>query len=185
MADLKTLVTGLYDLLEPADPADRQKAIKAAMMMLGDAVDIGTEKSKKVVEDHDEGGDDSAFHAKAKPWMRKYGVTAEQLGNTFHVENGVAEVVAHEAPGSNTKQKTINAYVLTGIGQLLATGEAKFDDKAARATCKAMGCLNEGNHATYMKDKGNVLGGSKEAGWTLTGPGLKAGAELVKGLAAE
>lgn len=36
MTDLKTLVTGLYDLLEPVDPLDRKKAIKAVMTMLGD-----------------------------------------------------------------------------------------------------------------------------------------------------
>jgi hypothetical protein len=180
MADLKTLVTSLYDLLEPADPADRKKAIKAVMTMLGDTADVGSEKPGKPGDDE---VDDSDFHAKAKSWMKKYVVTAEQLGHVFQVENGVAEVVAHEAPGTNTKQKTINAYVLTGIGQLLATGEAKFDDKAGRASCKAMGCLNEGNHATYMKDKGNVMGGSKDGGWTLTGPGLKSGADLVKGLA--
>ena len=48
-----------------------------------------------------------------------------------------------------------------------------------------MGCFDGSNHALYMKGKGNVLGGSKDAGWTLTGPGLKAGAELVKKLATE
>ncbi|WP_377828843.1 hypothetical protein ACFKHW_38090 [Bradyrhizobium lupini] len=36
MTDLKTLVTGLYDLLEPAEAANRKKAIKAVMTMLGD-----------------------------------------------------------------------------------------------------------------------------------------------------
>ena len=46
-----------------------------------------------------------------------------------------------------------------------------------------MGFFNEGNHAKYMKEKGNVLGGTKDAGWTLTTPGLKSGAEIVKGLA--
>lgn len=185
MTDLKSLVTGLYDLLEPADPADRMKAIKAAMTMLGDSAVIGSGKSGNENASDDDDAGTLTYHAKAKPWMKKYGVTTEQLGQVFHIENGVAQVVAHEAPGTNTKQKTINAYVLTGIGQLLATGEAKFDDKAGRAVCKAMGCYNEGNHAAYIGDKGNVLGGTKEMGWTLTGPGLKSGADLVKGLAAE
>jgi hypothetical protein len=72
--------------------------------------------------------------------------------------------------------------VLTGISQLIATGDPKFDDKAARAVCKSMGCLDESNHTYNMKGKGNLLGGSKDSGWTLTGPGLKSGAELVKGL---
>jgi hypothetical protein len=66
---------------------------------------------------------------------------------------------------------------------LLATGNAKVDDETARDLCKKMGFFNEGNHAKYMKEKGNVLGGTKDAGWTLTTPGLKSGAEIVKGLA--
>ena len=36
-----------------------------------------------------------------------------------------------------------------------------------------------------MKKPGNILSGSKDSGWTLTGPGLKAGADLVKALNSE
>jgi hypothetical protein len=183
--DLKTLVTGLYDLLEPADPAERKKAIKAAMTMLGDDASVADQKPEKRAAgaaDDDDNGDGSEYPVKARQWMGKYNVTEEHINNVLHVENGSAEVVAHEAPGSSGKQKTINAYVLTGISQLFATGEAKFDDKSARAVCKSMGCLDESNHAYNLKGKGNLIGGSKDSGWTLTGPGLKSGAELVKGL---
>jgi hypothetical protein len=181
--NLKELVGSLYDLLEPVDPADRKKAIKATMTMLGDAADLPLDRGGKSGDADDDG--DSDLPAKARQWMKKYDVTQEHLNHVFHVENGTAEVIAHEAPGSSTKAKTINGYVLTGISQLLAKGEAKFDDKTARAVCKTMGCFNEGNHATYMKEKGNVLGGSKDSGWTLTGPGLKSGADLIKELASE
>ena len=71
-------------------------------------------------------------------------------------------------------------YVLTGIARLLATGEPSFDDKAARAACKNLGCLNETNHASYIKDRGNRMTGSKETGWKLTAPGLALGAALIK-----
>ncbi len=147
--------------------------------MLGDGQHTGSGTTEQGSLDEE----DSPFHPKAKLWMQKYGVTAEHLNHVFHVENGSAEVITHQAPGATTKQQTINAFVITGIAQLLAKGEARFDDKMARAVCKAVGCFSESNHATYMKDKGNVLGGTKDSGWTLTGPGLKAGADLVKGLA--
>jgi hypothetical protein len=183
--DLKTLVTGLYDLREPADPSERKKALKAAMAMLGDDTAVTDQKPAKQTDDEgdgDEGDDGSEYPIKARQWMKRYDVTEEHINNVFHVEKGSAEVVAHEAPGSSGKQKTINAYVLTGISQLIATGDPKFDDKAARAVCKSMGCLDESNHTYNMKGKGNLLGGSKDSGWTLTSPGLKSGAELVKGL---
>ncbi|WP_377828844.1 hypothetical protein ACFKHW_38095 [Bradyrhizobium lupini] len=120
---------------------------------------------------------------KARQWMKKYDITEEQIGHVFHVEGETAQVIAHEAPGGNGKQKTINAYILTGAAALLSSGEAKFNDKSAREVCKNMGCLNDTNHSTYIKERGNVIGGSKDAGWTLTGPGLKSAADLVKGLA--
>jgi hypothetical protein len=174
--DIPAVTTELYNLLKPLDTSERKRIIKAALTMLGDdTVDIET---KKTSEPEDQ---DSTLPAKAKAWMKKYDVTEEQLGHVFHTDGG-AEVIAAVAPGKNVKQKTINAYVLTGISSLISTGEAKFDDKAARQVCKDMGCLSETNHATYVKEKGNVIGGSKNAGWTLTGPGLKAGADLVKEL---
>jgi hypothetical protein len=177
--DIPAVTTELYNLLKPLDSSERTRIIKAALMMLGDdASDVETKKSAKA----EEPDDDSTLPAKAKSWMTKYSVTEEQLGHVFHIDGG-SEVIAAAAPGKNGKEKTINAYVLTGISSLISTGEAKFDDKTAREVCKNMGCLSETNHATYIKDRGNVIGGSKDAGWTLTGPGLKVGADLVKGLA--
>jgi hypothetical protein len=55
----------------------------------------------------------------------------------------------------------------------------KFEDDAARAVCKHMGCLNTANHSSYMGSKKNLFNGSKKVGWKLTAPGLKKGAELV------
>jgi hypothetical protein len=95
------------------------------------------------------------------------------------------EITASHPPGKNAKLQTINTYVLTGIGKLLETGVPKFDDKAARDNCKSLGCFNTANHVVYMKKKGNVLSGSKTKGWTVTGPGLKVGAELIKQYSAE
>jgi len=94
------------------------------------------------------------------------------------------EIIIDSAPGKNQKTQTINAYVLTGIAGLLRTGEPKFDDKTARATCRKLGCYGGTNHATYLKKPGNILTGSKAKGWALSGPGLKAGAELIKQLTA-
>jgi hypothetical protein len=177
--DIPAVTTELYNLLKPLDPSERKRVIKAALAMLGDdPADVETKKPKNDEPDDD----DTALPAKAKAWMKRYDVTEEQLGHVFHIDGG-SEVIAAEAPGKSIKQKTINAYVLTGISSLISTGEARFDDKTARKVCKNMGCLSETNHATHIKEKGNVIGGSKDAGWTLTGPGLKAGAELVKGLA--
>jgi hypothetical protein len=183
MVDLKALVTGLYDLLEPADPAERKKAIKAAMTMLSDETNITDDGAKgggAADDDVDDGG--LNLNKKATTWMSRNSVTAEQLSDVFHIDGETVDIIAETSPGKNQKDQAINAYLLTGIGEFLKTGETKFTDKAGRDSCKKMGCYGDTNHATYLKRSGNVLSGSKEAGWTVTGPGLKAGAELIKQL---
>jgi hypothetical protein len=179
--DIPAVTTNLYKLLQPLQPEERKRVIKAALTILGDETPAVNQKSEQ--GDTADGGGELDLPVKAHQWMKKYGVTHEHLNQVFQVENGAAEVIAHEAPGSSMKAKTINAYILTGISQLLAMGEAKFDDESARALCKTMGCFDKNNHSKFMKEKGNVLGGSKESGWSLTGPGLKSGADLIKGLA--
>jgi hypothetical protein len=62
----------------------------------------------------------------------------------------------------------------------LTTGDATFDDKAARQLCDDLGCYDSANHSVFMGDKGNLLTGSKKLGWKLTAPGLKHGANLIK-----
>jgi hypothetical protein len=180
--DLKALVTGLYDLLEPAEPAERKKAIKAALTMLGDDTSVANEKGEKSKPSGDDEADEDDFNAKTRSWMTRNKVTAEQLNHVFHIDGETVDIITDSAPGKNQKQQTINAYVLTGIRELIKAGDAKFDDKSGRESCEKMGCFGPTNHATYMGKPGNVLSGSKENGWSLTGPGLKTGADLVKEL---
>lgn len=183
--DLPTIATEIYKLLEPHEPDVRERAIKAAMVMLGDNLQVSAPDKKFAPDLLEEDHSGPQLAAKVKGWMRAHGITREQLGFVFHLDGSACEVLPAESPGKNGKEKTINAYVLTGVSAFLQTGEPKFDDKTAREVCKTMGCLNEGNHAYYLKGKGNVLGGSKDSGWTLTGPGLKLGADLIKNLAGE
>lgn len=179
--DLPTIATELYKLLEPHEPDVRQRAIKAAMVMLGDA----QAPLADTITSLDDDGGGLALPTKVKVWMKANNLSREQLGQVLHLDGGSCEVLSSEPPGKTVKEKTINAYVLTGISAFVQTGEPKFDDKTARDVCRAMGVFNEGNHAYYLKGKGNVLGGTKDSGWTLTGPGLKLGAELIKQLAGQ
>jgi hypothetical protein len=185
-ADLPSITTELYKLLEPLEPEVRERAIKAAIVMLG-----GIPQSSSLHKHADPGAseedqdDGPPLASKVKSWMRVHSISRDQIGYVFHLDADVWEVLPSVAPGKNGKEKTINAYVLTGIAAFLQTGEAKFDDKTARDVCRAMGCFSEGNHAYYLKGRGNLLGGGKDSGWMLTGPGLKHGAELIKTLASE
>lgn len=183
--DLPGITTSVVKLLEPLESHDRKKIIRAALTLLDEDTSVADDKSgKKATEQADDDGDTS-FNAKAKLWIKKNGLTAEQLAQVFHVDGENVEIILDTAPGNNQKQQTINAYLLTGTAGLLRTGEPKFDDKTARDACRKMGCYSDTNHATYIKKPGNILSGTKESGWALTGPGQKTGAELIKGLTTE
>ena len=90
----------------------------------------------------------------------------------------------HDVPGKSKKEKTLNTYILTGLGTFLATSQKDFDDAVAREFCQTIGCYDNANHAAHLKDfKGSELTGNKNKGYTITKPGIKKGAALVKELA--
>jgi hypothetical protein len=187
--DLKALVAGLFDLLEPTEPELRKRAIKAALTMLGDDTSVAEQRRQKVDDDvvvsEDGPRDAGDLNLKAQLWMKRNKISAAQLEHVFHVDGKDVDIIAAKVPGKSGKEQVINAYLLVGIRELLKSGETKFDDKSARQECERLGCHGKTNHATYLKSPGNVLTGSMAQGWALTGPGQTAAAELVKELTAE
>lgn len=170
----------IVELLSPLESEERLRIISASLMLLGEkpvALGKGSE-----AEDSTEGDGATTLPPRARTWMKQYGISVEQTHQVFHLDNGTAEVIAATIPGKNKKEQTFNAYILTGIARLLATGDPSFEDKVARSLCENAGCYDSANHAAYMKSKGNEFTGSKDKGWTLTSPGLKRGAALVQEL---
>lgn len=112
--------------------------------------------------------------------MRQSNVTTEQLSHVFHG----SEIIAHQIPGTNKREQTLNTYILTGVAQLLQSGEGRFSDDTARQACGQHGCYDTNNHSqTVNKKRGNAFTGTVKTGWQLTTPGLKTGANLVKTIA--
>ncbi len=179
------ITTKVVKMLTPLDSEQRQKVIQASLTLLGEAsIASGTSGGSRSPDGT--GGTVGAPHgisglsAKANAWVKRNGITLEQLEEVFDIAGGVMGVIASHIPGKNKKEKTLNAYVIQGVSRLLASGEGNFDDKAARALCENLGCYDSSNHAVYLNAKSNALTGSKDSGWRLTAPGLNRGAELVK-----
>jgi hypothetical protein len=174
-------MTKLIEILGPLSSEDRARVIRAAMVLLGDA-DIKTSSDKK--NDSGSQSDDSGqLPPRAQLWMKHNSISEEQLQQVFHVAGGEADIIAAHIPGKSKKEQTFNAYLLVGIKELLLNGNAIFQDKAARSLCESSGCYDAANHSTYVKDRGNEFAGNKDKGWTLTAPGLKRAAEVIKELA--
>ena len=162
-------VSAIVGELAGFSPEERQRIVRASLTLLGDSL-------QNAASGDDEDTGDAQFPTKARMWMKRYGVTAEQIVHVFHRDGDDVKVIA-TIPGSTKREQVVNAYVLSGLARLLATGESKFDDKSARALCESGGFFDGTNHMKYMKN--SEFTGSRDKGWVLTTPGLERGAALV------
>jgi len=166
-------VTHVVEELSDFSPEERRRIVQASLTLLGDA--------PTALDDKADGGDGgSDYPAKARMWMKQYGLAPELMGQVFHSDTSGMEIIA-AIPGATRREQVRNAYVLSGVAQLLASGDTRFEDKAARQLCEKGGFFDHTNHSKYMK--GSEFTGSKEKGWVLTTPGLKHGATLITELA--
>ena len=167
-------------ILTPLTSEERVRVMLAAMALLGEtqASFPPVKEAAAEVETHD---GHHPLPPRARTWMKQNSVTIDDLEQVFHMTGDKADVIASHMPGRDKKEQTYNAYILTGIGRLLTTGTPSFEDTPARELCKTSGCFDASNHSTTIKKHGNEFTGTKN-GWTLTTPGLKRGADIVKGL---
>ncbi len=112
--------------------------------------------------------------------MKQHAITAEQIDSVFLIATDEPAQLIGTPPGKSKKDQTLSVFVLAGLANYLVKGEGGFDDGSARKMCEDVGCFDAGNHSKFMKETGNWLGGDKQKGWTLTVPGLKHAATVIK-----
>lgn len=180
MATLKLPeITGkLCEILEGLDPEDRRKVVGAALTLLGTPQGPVT----GLLPDESSEGD-LAVGNNACRWMQQNRISVDALQEVFHIGSGVAEVIASDVPGSSKRAKTKSCYLLSGIRALLADDQPDFSESDAVELCRHVACYDSPNHASTRKDLGNQIRGTKDAGYSLSAPGLRAAAELIKSMA--
>ena len=173
--NITDVVAVVVDALSPLSSEERCRVVQASLTLLGEGrVKAADEPSSNLHVEPVAG----QMPPRARSWMQQNSITEEQLENVFHIDGSNVEVIASSIPGSNNRERSRNAYLLMGVAQFLASGEAKFDDKMGRGICETFGFYDSTNHAKFFK-AGNEFSGSREKGWVLTAPGLKAAARLV------
>ena len=172
----------IVEILTHLPSEERARVVRAAMVLLGETQSPMTSSRDVTNGIEVVSGDGVNLPPRARAWMKQNDIKEDDLQQVFHLTENGAEVIAAHIPGKKKKGQTYNAYILTGIAQMLATGNPIFQDKAARALCESSGCYDNANHSAHIKGRGNEFTGTKEKGWTLTAPGLKRGAELIKEL---
>jgi hypothetical protein len=186
MADAEKAMSAIETVvrtLGPLPSSERQKIIQAVLVILGESGAGKVSANERAIGRSLIAGQED-IPSRATLWMKQNGLTFEQLEQVFDISGGVATVIASGVSGKNNADKTIKAYLLTGLTSLLSSGDPVFEDRTARGLCETFGCYDNTNHSKYMKEMGNNFAGSKDKGWKLTAPGLKAAAVLIADLAA-
>lgn len=176
-------VKAVVDALKPLQSDERHRTVQAALLLLGENLTEQTNHAAggatKTQDDGDEQGAEGSYTQTARKWMKQHGVSADELDQVFEFnEDGTFHI--HDVPGKSKRERTLNAYTLTGLGTYLQTNNKAFTDAAARSVCGEIGCYDANNHATFLGGKRPEFGGTKKKGYTLTPAGMKRGADLVK-----
>ncbi len=184
MSNLAEATAKVVDVLTAFNSEERLRIVRASLTLLGDdfaAPSVSSHRSQgagQAIEGGDQGIPE--VHALAQQWMRKNGVTPEQLEHYFHFDQGKAIPISLAGNATTKREQTVNAYLTVGLAHYLASGDATFTDADARKFCEQSGCYDNANHTKSVKGLQNRVTGSKSAGWKLTAPGLSAAAELIK-----
>jgi hypothetical protein len=178
---LPDTATKIFELLEPLDPNDRTKVVQSAFALLGAVPPDRNDPVGTLLGKPDEGKPQVLSTVQSRSWMTQNEITPELVQEVFHLSNRDAQIIVSDVPGNSKREKTRNCYLLTGIGALLATGAATFQDSQAVRLCKHFGCYDSANHAGSRD--GIKMTGNKSTGFTLAAPALREGATLLKELA--
>ncbi len=177
--NLTETLTKLIALLEPLEEEERQRIIHSTMVFFGST--LAPTKSG-VPEGEQNESSEASLPIKATQWLKRNDISQQSLENIFEITDDEVEVIA-DLPESSNKTRTQQCYLLSGLKNLLQSGEPKINDEQARGLCRHNGCYDNANHSAYVKSLKSSVSGTKETGLTLTTPGLRAAAELVKQLA--
>jgi hypothetical protein len=142
--------------------------------------------SDKVVKSAVEPVENDAMHELdgispvAQKWMRRNGLTANQLSSIFSLGVDEIDLVAKAVPGKNKKDRMRSLCLLRGVSAYLGSGVARFTHEQLKETCLHYDAYDSANFAAHLKGFTAEVSGSKESGYTLTARGITNATDMVK-----
>jgi hypothetical protein len=121
----------------------------------------------------------------AQKWIRRNGLTEEQLSSLFSLGVDEIDLVASSVPGKSTKEKLRSVILLQGVASYLGTGAPRIDYEKLRQTVTHYAADPGKNFWTYMKSLTAEVAGSTSTGFALTTRGLSAATDLIKQITAK
>jgi hypothetical protein len=115
----------------------------------------------------------------AQKWMKRNGMTPDQISDLFSLGVDEIDLVAKSVPGDTTKDKFRNVLLLQGVASLLSGGTARITHDKLKQAAIDYNADAGTNFAKHMKSFAAEVSGSKESGYTLTTKGLNSAKELI------
>lgn len=139
---------------------------------------VGARPASQSFGDH--GEDLDGISPIAKKWMRRSGLTVDQLGQLFSLGVDEIDIVAKIIPGKSKKTRTRSVALLKGMASYLSSGVPRVTAEQIKEACLHYDAYDSPNHAKYLKAMASELSGSKSGGFTLTARGITEGTDLIK-----
>lgn len=118
--------------------------------------------------------------AQASLWLSRNKIDPSHLHHVFTWDGYDFTALAANIPGESKRNRVKHCYLLSGVQAFLQSGELRFANVQAQQLCGESHCYDGRNHYHYVKAIGNLMSGSRSAGYELTELGLQAAANLIK-----
>jgi hypothetical protein len=133
--DTTHALTTIIKALAPLSSDERRRTVEAALLFLGETAKAVPAEPTAAATSIGKGPGDGSYPAAVNVWMDQHGISAEELDQVFHFKgNGSFDI--HDVPGKSKKEKTLNTYILTGLGKFLTTNAREFDDSMPAASAR-------------------------------------------------
>jgi hypothetical protein len=116
----------------------------------------------------------------ASRWMRRNGLSAEQLSTIFSLGVDEIDLVAKKVPGNGKSGRMRSLFLLKGVAAYLSSGVARFTHEQIKEACLHYDAFDSKNFAKILKGLSAEVSGTKETDYTLTARGLTDAKDLIK-----
>src|SRR5258708_45856 len=127
----------------------------------------------------DEQGDLDGINVVARKWIRRAGLTENQLSKLFSLGVDDIDLVTKSVPGKKKIERLKNILLLQGVAAYLGSGVARVDWSKLKESASHYDADAGGNFPAYLKSFGAEATGSVASGFTLTSRGLNDAKELI------
>jgi hypothetical protein len=185
----------VYNALKDLEPAARNRVLEYVGKKLGailapDREDLPLRRDDQPQSPSlplpavgpEQDADSEGISPVAVKWMRRSGLTSTGLSMLFSLGVDEIDLVAKKVPGESKRDRMHNVILLKGIAAYLSSGVPRVSHEQLKEACVHYDAYDGSNFATYLKDFGPEVSGTKSAGYTLTARGLTEATELIKSM---